>query len=255
MARYHQQFEFPFTIMLGDNLYEGVATPEDYRVKFEQPYKALLDRGVQFYAALGNHDDPRQVHYEQFNMKGRRYYSFAPPGNTPGPGDDAGGVLRLGLDLPGPRAVDVAGPAAQGVGGGVEDLFPAPPALHLRPLPPGGAGPARQPRGAVRDPRRRRGVLGARAHLPAVHAAERHPVFRQRRRGLAAARRRGANVLHRAHLLGRLSLHAGGDRRRRPALPGDLAERADHRRGHAVARGPAAARGSRITALGTAGRR
>ena len=82
MARYHQQFEFPFTIMLGDNLYEGVATPEDYRVKFEQPYQALLDRGVLFYAALGNHDDPREVYYKQFNMKGRRYYSFAPPGNT-----------------------------------------------------------------------------------------------------------------------------------------------------------------------------
>jgi hypothetical protein len=81
MARYHLQFRFPFTIMLGDNLYEGVATPEDYRVKFEQPYEALLDRGVQFFAALGNHDDPRQVHYERFHMNGRRYYSFAPPGN------------------------------------------------------------------------------------------------------------------------------------------------------------------------------
>jgi predicted phosphodiesterase len=81
MARYHDQFKFPFTIMLGDNLYEGEATPEDYRVKFEEPYKALLDRGVRFYAALGNHDDPRQVHYAQFNMEGHRYYSFAPPGN------------------------------------------------------------------------------------------------------------------------------------------------------------------------------
>jgi len=80
MARYHEQFEFPFTIMLGDNLYEGAATPEDYRVKFEDPYKALLDRGVDFYAALGNHDDPKQVHYERFHMKGRRYYSFRPPG-------------------------------------------------------------------------------------------------------------------------------------------------------------------------------
>ena len=82
MARYHQQFRFPFTIMLGDNLYEGVATPDDYRVKFEQPYKALLDRGVRFYAALGNHDDPRQVNYKGFHMMGRRYYSFAPPGNV-----------------------------------------------------------------------------------------------------------------------------------------------------------------------------
>ena len=45
MARYHERFAFPFTIMLGDNLYEGAATPEDYRAKFEEPYKALLDRG------------------------------------------------------------------------------------------------------------------------------------------------------------------------------------------------------------------
>ena len=82
MARYHDQFKFPFTIMLGDNLYEGEATPDDYRLKFEQPYKALLDRGVRFYAALGNHDDPRQVNYKGFHMLGRRYYSFIPPGNV-----------------------------------------------------------------------------------------------------------------------------------------------------------------------------
>ena len=81
MARYHETFAFPFAIMLGDNLYEGAATPEDYRVKFEEPYKALIDRGVDFYAALGNHDDPRQVDYAPFHMKGRRYYSFAAPGN------------------------------------------------------------------------------------------------------------------------------------------------------------------------------
>ena len=81
MTRYHDTFAFPFTIMLGDNLYEGPATPEDYRVKFEEPYKALIDQGVDFYAALGNHDDPRQVDYPRFHMKGRRYYSFSAPGN------------------------------------------------------------------------------------------------------------------------------------------------------------------------------
>ncbi len=82
MVRYRQQFEFPFTIMLGDNLYEGTATPDDYRAKFEEPYKTLIDDGVSFYAVLGNHDDPRQIHYERFNMNGRRYYSFTPPGNV-----------------------------------------------------------------------------------------------------------------------------------------------------------------------------
>jgi hypothetical protein len=80
MVRYHDRFVFPFTLMLGDNLYEGVATPRDYRLKFEEPYQVLLGRGVEFFAVLGNHDDPRQVYYDDFNMKGRRFYSFAPPG-------------------------------------------------------------------------------------------------------------------------------------------------------------------------------
>ena len=79
MARYREAFEFPFVIMLGDNIYEGPATQDDYRRKFEEPYKALLDAGVRFYAVLGNHDDPRQVEYERFNMGGERYYTFAPP--------------------------------------------------------------------------------------------------------------------------------------------------------------------------------
>ena len=81
MVRFHERFAFPFVIMLGDNLYEGPATAEDYRTKFEEPYKALLDEGVEFFAALGNHDDRQEVNYEHFNMKGRRYYRFAPPGN------------------------------------------------------------------------------------------------------------------------------------------------------------------------------
>jgi hypothetical protein len=81
MMRFHERFAFPFVIMVGDNLYEGPATPEDYRVKFEQPYAPLLAHGVQFFAALGNHDDPNAIHYERFNMRGRRYYRFAPPGN------------------------------------------------------------------------------------------------------------------------------------------------------------------------------
>jgi 3',5'-cyclic AMP phosphodiesterase CpdA len=81
MVRYHSRFAFPFTLMVGDNLYEGPAGPEDYRLKFEEPYRGLLDEGVQFFAALGNHDDPQEIHYEHFNMRGRRYYRFAPPGN------------------------------------------------------------------------------------------------------------------------------------------------------------------------------
>ena len=81
MVRYHTRFTFPFTLMVGDNIYEGPAGREDYRLKFEEPYRALLDEGVKFFAALGNHDDPREIHCEHFNMRGRRYYRFAPPGN------------------------------------------------------------------------------------------------------------------------------------------------------------------------------
>jgi predicted phosphodiesterase len=79
MVRWRESFKYNFVLMLGDNIYEGPATPEDYRRKFEDPYKALLEKGVRFFAVLGNHDDPRQVHYPPFNMKDERYYSFAPP--------------------------------------------------------------------------------------------------------------------------------------------------------------------------------
>lgn len=83
MSQYREAFPYAFVIMLGDNIYEGPATADDYRRKFEEPYRALLDRGVRFYASLGNHDDPRQVFYEPFNMHGERYYSFAPPEDLP----------------------------------------------------------------------------------------------------------------------------------------------------------------------------
>ncbi|HEX8029658.1 MAG TPA: metallophosphoesterase, partial [Vicinamibacterales bacterium] len=79
MDAYRQQFDYRFVLMLGDNIYEGPATEDDYRLKFEEPYKALLAAGVKFYAALGNHDDTNQVYYKPFNMDGRRYYTFVPP--------------------------------------------------------------------------------------------------------------------------------------------------------------------------------
>jgi hypothetical protein len=79
MAAYRQQFAFEFVLMAGDNIYEGPASEEDYRLKFEEPYKPLLDAGVKFYAALGNHDDTNQIYYKPFNMGGKRYYTFVPP--------------------------------------------------------------------------------------------------------------------------------------------------------------------------------
>lgn len=75
MARYRESFPFDFVLMLGDNIY-GTETAEDFAQKFELPYKLLLDAGVKFYAALGNHDNPNQRFYKPFNMGGERYYTI-----------------------------------------------------------------------------------------------------------------------------------------------------------------------------------
>jgi hypothetical protein len=77
LAAARARFPFEFAIMLGDNLY-GRERPGDYVDKFERPYAPLLQAGVKFYAALGNHDDPTQRLYKPFNMNGERYYSFRP---------------------------------------------------------------------------------------------------------------------------------------------------------------------------------
>ena len=68
-------FHFDFVIMLGDNIYGG-HNPSDYQKKFELPYKALLDAGVQFYGSLGNHDSPTERFYKPFNMNGQQYYTY-----------------------------------------------------------------------------------------------------------------------------------------------------------------------------------
>jgi hypothetical protein len=75
MVGYRAKFPFDFVIMLGDNIY-GQKSPDALVKKFETPYKALIDGGVQFYAALGNHDDPNERFYKFFNMNGQQYYSF-----------------------------------------------------------------------------------------------------------------------------------------------------------------------------------
>lgn len=71
-----ERFPFTFVLTTGDNLYGG-QDPSDFQRKFVVPYKALLDSGVTFYASLGNHDSAAQRHYELFNMRGQRYYSFS----------------------------------------------------------------------------------------------------------------------------------------------------------------------------------
>ena len=62
---------FPFVLMLGDNLYD-----DDYQGEFSVPYQGLLERGVLFYASLGNHDREIEQHYKPFHMGDRLYYTF-----------------------------------------------------------------------------------------------------------------------------------------------------------------------------------
>jgi hypothetical protein len=76
MADAHRQFPYDLVLMLGDNFY-GSQRPADLVKKFELPYKPLLDAGVRFQAAIGNHDEPSSVDYPPLNMGGRRYYTFA----------------------------------------------------------------------------------------------------------------------------------------------------------------------------------
>jgi len=72
-----QKFPYEFVLMMGDNLYSGSGS-KDYQKKFEKPYQPLLDSGMKFYAALGNHDNPDERNYKPFNMGGQRYYTFKP---------------------------------------------------------------------------------------------------------------------------------------------------------------------------------
>lgn len=76
MNAWHARFPFEMVIMLGDNMY-GSQRPRDFVDKFENPYKPLLDAGVTFYAALGNHDNQTSRFYKPWNMNGERYYSYA----------------------------------------------------------------------------------------------------------------------------------------------------------------------------------
>jgi hypothetical protein len=75
LTRWHERFPFDLVLLLGDNIY-GTGTDEDYRTKFEVPYQRLLDRGVAFRAAPGNHDPDNITSYPLFNMGGERYYAF-----------------------------------------------------------------------------------------------------------------------------------------------------------------------------------
>ncbi|WP_373541172.1 metallophosphoesterase [Chamaesiphon sp.] len=78
LTSYHQKNPFDTVLLAGDNIYTN---GEFSKIKpvFAIPYQDLLQRGVKFYASLGNHDvrtmnGDLQVAYPQFNMQGQRYY-------------------------------------------------------------------------------------------------------------------------------------------------------------------------------------
>jgi 3',5'-cyclic AMP phosphodiesterase CpdA len=79
MAALRARFPYDLVLMVGDNLY-GRQQPADIVAKFDRPYAALLQAGVLFYGALGNHDDPGTRFYDPFHMNGERYYSFVREG-------------------------------------------------------------------------------------------------------------------------------------------------------------------------------
>ena len=75
MAAARATFPFKFVIALGDNMY-GRQAPQDFITKFQKPYQRLIDSGVRFYGALGNHDRQENRFYPGFNMGGERFYTF-----------------------------------------------------------------------------------------------------------------------------------------------------------------------------------
>ena len=82
LTRWHEQFPFTFVLLLGDNIY-GPGTADDLALRFERPYRSLLDREVSFRAVPGNHDPPSILSYPPLGMNGHRYYGFAESGGTP----------------------------------------------------------------------------------------------------------------------------------------------------------------------------
>lgn len=79
MWKTYSAFPYELVVLVGDNLY-GSERPQDFKNKFETPYKPLLDKGVKFYASLGNHDDrAEQIKYKLFNMNGELHYTLRSP--------------------------------------------------------------------------------------------------------------------------------------------------------------------------------
>lgn len=77
MCELRKHAPFDVVVTAGDNIYE-TGNPKDFRAKFYEPFRCLLRKGVQFRAALGNHDihtrnGRPELNEPRFGMNGRNY--------------------------------------------------------------------------------------------------------------------------------------------------------------------------------------
>ena len=220
MVAWRARFPFTFVVMLGDNIY-GTSTPHDYQLKFERPYRALLDAGVVFHAAIGNHDDSAQVRYARFNMNGRRYYTYRESERRLA-GMAGAGVRFFVLDSRSldPDQLTWLREQLQESGTAWKICYLHHP-LYTSGRYRAGARAADRARAHPRRGRRRRGAVGPRTSLRTPAASAWHQLLHVGRRGLAAARRSGPVHRAREGVRHRLPLHADGGVGQPAVLPGD----------------------------------
>jgi hypothetical protein len=77
MCRWRRNHPFRLVFTTGDNIYDH-GDPAEFDTKFFDPYACLLDNGVRFHAALGNHDYQTdrgrpEIREPAFGMEGRNY--------------------------------------------------------------------------------------------------------------------------------------------------------------------------------------
>ena len=201
--------------MLGDNMYGGESA-RDFQRKFEIPYKPVLDKGVKFYAALGNHDSTNQRMYKLFNMNGERFYTFRPKAGIRFFALDSNYMDRTQLQWLEKEL------AASGSDWKImyfhHPIYSSGGRARL------GHGAARSARAAVPQIRRGRRARRPRAFLRTAEAAEGHPLLHLRRRRKAAQRVTSAASSRRRPSTG-LSFHDLRDRRRPDAFPDHLRPR------------------------------
>ena len=108
----HQRFPYEFVLMMGDNMYGG-ENARDFQRKFEIPYKPVLDKGVKFYASLGNHDSHESADVQAVQHERRAVLHLQAETRRP--------VLRARQQLHGSHAAAMAGERAGGERLGLED--------------------------------------------------------------------------------------------------------------------------------------